>query len=186
MDMHLRIDVKPDSSIFASYTCPCGCNPGVALKAGTDVATEGCCCGNEFAVGHGARRSLESRGFAARPGFALQVIPVQAPWGEQIDAAWAIGQSGHPADGGHGHGHETGGHGHAGHGHGHGGDGGGLPAGKALDPVCGMTVDVETARSKGLVFTYKGQDYYFCGKGCRLDFEEEPERILDPRYIPSM
>lgn len=90
---------------------------------------------------------------------------------------------GHPADGTHG------GHDGRGHGHGHGGQGGGdgeVPAGKALDPVCGMTVDIETATGKGLTYSYKGRDYYFCGKGCRLDFEEEPERILDPRYIPSM
>lgn len=178
VDMHLQIDVRPDNSIFASYTCPCGCNPGVALKAGTDVATEGCCCGNEFAVGHGARHAIESKGFAAKPGFALQVVPVQAPWGQQIDAVWAVGQSEHPAEGGHDHGH--------GHGHEHGGDGGGLPAGKALDPVCGMTVDIAVATGKGLTFNHAGSDYYFCGKGCKLDFAEEPGRYLDPKYIPSM
>ena len=73
-------------------------------------------------------------------------------------------------------GHEMGGH-HR---------GGGLPAGKALDPVCGMTVDIETATGKGLYYQHAGTDYYFCGKGCRIDFEEDPDRFLDPKYIPSM
>lgn len=91
---------------------------------------------------------------------------------------------GHPSDATQG-GRDGGGHGGHGMG-GHGGGGGDLPAGKALDPVCGMTVDIETAKGKGLHFNYKGRDYYFCGKGCRLDFEEEPERILDPKYLPSM
>ena len=174
VDLKLQIDVRPDSSIIASYTSPCGCNPGVALAAGTEVATEGCCCGNEFAVGHGARHEIESKGYAAKPGFALLVVPVQAPWGQRIDAVWAVGPSHHPAQGGHDLGH------------GHGGDGGGLPAGKALDPVCGMTVDIETARGKGLHYQLAGVDYYFCGKGCRLDFEETPGRYLDSNYIPSM
>lgn len=56
----------------------------------------------------------------------------------------------------------------------------------AVDPVCGMTPDRETARAKGLTSTYKGVEYVFCGKGCKLDFEENPERYLDPNYIPSM
>ena len=34
------------------------------------------------------------------------------------------------------------------------------------DPVCGMTVDLAQARAKGLVTTYEGHEYGFCGKGC--------------------
>ena len=56
----------------------------------------------------------------------------------------------------------------------------------ATDPVCGMKVDPATAKEKGLHREYKGQDYYFCGKGCYLDFGDDPERILDPSYVPSM
>jgi Cu+-exporting ATPase len=56
----------------------------------------------------------------------------------------------------------------------------------AIDPVCGMTVDTETARMKGLHSTYEGTDYYFCGKGCKLDFDEDPAKYLDPSYRPSM
>ncbi len=172
VDMHLKIDVSADDAIFASYTCPCGCNPGVALKKGADVVTEGCCCGNEFAVGHHASGLIVDKQYVARPGYQLQVQPIQTPWGETVEAAWAIGQSEHPAEGGHDHGHS--------HDHGE------VPAGRAIDPVCGMSVDVEAATGKGLHLEHAGTDYYFCGKGCKLDFEEEPARYLDPTYVPSM
>lgn len=55
-----------------------------------------------------------------------------------------------------------------------------------VDPVCGMTVTVATARERGLTFTHEGTEYAFCGKGCRLDFEEDPGRYLAPDYVPSM
>jgi P-type Cu+ transporter len=54
------------------------------------------------------------------------------------------------------------------------------------DPVCGMSVEPGTARAKGLTSTYKGLDYFFCGKGCKLDFDENPEAYLDADYVPSM
>lgn len=56
----------------------------------------------------------------------------------------------------------------------------------AIDPVCGMTVEPESARAKGLHLQHRGADYFFCGRGCKLDFEEDPDRYLDPRYVPSM
>jgi len=55
--------------------------------------------------------------------------------------------------------------------------------GIAIDPVCGMEVVIEGAQH---VSEYAGTTYYFCGRGCRLDFEEHPERILAPGYLPSM
>ncbi len=58
--------------------------------------------------------------------------------------------------------------------------------GEVIDPVCGMTVHLDDARSKGLGFEYQGVGYGFCGRGCRLDFEERPEHFLDPAYTPSM
>jgi Cu+-exporting ATPase len=57
------------------------------------------------------------------------------------------------------------------------------PEGTAIDPVCGMHVVIEGAQH---VTQYEGTTYYFCGKGCRLDFEDDPERILAPDYVPSM
>lgn len=54
------------------------------------------------------------------------------------------------------------------------------------DPVCGMTPDIETARSKGLSTEYEGREYVFCGKGCMLEFKDDPERFLAAGHIPSM
>ena len=52
----------------------------------------------------------------------------------------------------------------------------------AKDPVCGMEVDTST----DLHFEYEGETYYFCSRGCRLEFEDDPEKYLDPDYEPSM
>ena len=54
------------------------------------------------------------------------------------------------------------------------------------DPVCGMTVDVEQARAKGLTLTHEGQEFAFCGKGCQLEFRDDPQRYLDPGYRAHM
>lgn len=51
------------------------------------------------------------------------------------------------------------------------------------DPVCGMDVDVAHAQH---VSEHQGTKYHFCGKGCKLDFEEDPEHYLDPAYEPHM
>jgi Cu+-exporting ATPase len=52
----------------------------------------------------------------------------------------------------------------------------------AKDPVCGMEVDTRS----DLKFEYNGETYYFCGRGCKLEFEEDPEKYLDPNYEPHM
>ena len=54
------------------------------------------------------------------------------------------------------------------------------------DPVCGMTVDINDARKKGLASEYAGREYVFCGKGCFLEFRDEPETYLAPDYKPEM
>ena len=48
--------------------------------------------------------------------------------------------------------------------------------GTAIDPVCGMTVD--TKNPPGGTFEHEGTTYYFCGRGCRLNFEEDPVGYL--------
>jgi len=53
----------------------------------------------------------------------------------------------------------------------------------AIDPVCGMEVEIEGAR---LTADHEGTTYYFCGRGCLLDFQEEPEKYLAPDYKPGM
>ena len=57
------------------------------------------------------------------------------------------------------------------------------PPGVAIDPVCGMQVEMATAQH---TTEYQGTTYYFCAKGCKLDFEDEPERILASDYEPHM
>jgi YHS domain-containing protein len=54
------------------------------------------------------------------------------------------------------------------------------------DPVCGMAVEPEQARAKGLAITHEGHEYVFCGKGCFLDFRDDPETFLKPGYVASM
>jgi YHS domain-containing protein len=54
------------------------------------------------------------------------------------------------------------------------------------DPVCGMTVNVAQARQKGLVTMFDGHEFAFCGKGCFLDFRDDPESFLAPEFSPSM
>jgi Cu+-exporting ATPase len=54
------------------------------------------------------------------------------------------------------------------------------------DPVCGMTVEVEAARAKGLATIHDGVEYVFCGKGCFLEFRDDPETFLAAGYTPSM
>ena len=57
---------------------------------------------------------------------------------------------------------------------------------QATDPVCGMTVDTEGARSSGLTSEHAGETYYFCGRGCKLEFEDDPARHFQPGDRPSM
>jgi len=45
----------------------------------------------------------------------------------------------------------------------------------AIDPVCKMEVEVETAQYKS---EYKGETYYFCAPGCQRSFERDPEKYL--------
>ena len=44
---------------------------------------------------------------------------------------------------------------------------------EARDPICGMTVDVDTARHRA---DHAGRTYYFCCGGCRERFLAAPER----------
>ena len=60
------------------------------------------------------------------------------------------------------------------------------PKTQSIDPVCGMTVDSETAKAAGLSVEHDGTTYAFCGKGCLLEFTEDPGQYLKPGYRPSM
>src|SRR5437016_13810448 len=45
----------------------------------------------------------------------------------------------------------------------------------ATDPVCGMTVDEQTAPATAV---HNGTTYYFCAPGCKRTFEKDPEAVL--------
>jgi xanthine dehydrogenase accessory factor len=46
---------------------------------------------------------------------------------------------------------------------------------EAIDPVCGMTVDVADARYRTV---HDGQTFYFCSAGCLESFEADPTKYL--------
>jgi YHS domain-containing protein len=170
--MELTILGADAANVQAGYQCPCGCSPSVTYARGGELVEEGCCCGNLFAVGPDASASLPPR-----EGFHPELKTFQAPWGESLEAAWSVGASVHGPD----HGHDD----HGDHDHQHSDHDDGRQS-DAIDPVCGMTVDRAAARTKGLHTTYQGVDYFFCGKGCKLEFGDDPERFLAPDHVPSM
>ncbi|MDI1326529.1 MAG: heavy metal translocating P-type ATPase [Brevundimonas sp.] len=53
---------------------------------------------------------------------------------------------------------------------------------KAVDPVCGMTVDPATTAHRA---AHEGQDYFFCSSGCRTKFVAEPDRYLGEKPQPA-
>lgn len=168
-DMQLTMADAGDTSLRAGYSCPCGCTPSVEYARGAEIAEEGCCCGNHFAVGPDAAASL-----APKPGFTSEIQPFDAPWGQRLEAAWLVGPSVHGPSG------------EADHDHDHDHDHGDSASASSMDPVCGMTVNSAGARDRGLHSVHGETDYFFCGKGCKLEFDEDPGRYLDGGYVPSM
>jgi YHS domain-containing protein len=173
MELGLIIESQSPSALQASYSCPCGCHPEVTYIRAASPATDTCCCGNEFAIGAGAEDRITQR-----VGFEQQNAAFEAPWGESLSAVWAIGPSTH-ADhhiSDHPEHHVSG------------------PEAAvfderlvgAIDPVCGMAIEPEAARTNGLRSSYRGRDYFFCGKGCKLDFDDDSEHFLDTDYVPGM
>ncbi|HEV2426493.1 MAG TPA: heavy metal translocating P-type ATPase [Terriglobia bacterium] len=58
------------------------------------------------------------------------------------------------------------------------------PEAKAVDPVCGMTVDPARAAAS---YDYRGKTYHFCCRGCLGNFQADPEKFLSARpATPSM
>ncbi len=51
-----------------------------------------------------------------------------------------------------------------------------------IDPVCGMEVDTEKGQ---LSLDHDGKTYWFCSRGCMLDFQEDPDKYTDPNYQPE-
>ncbi len=44
-----------------------------------------------------------------------------------------------------------------------------------IDPVCKMKVDGSRCK---ITSEYKGKTYYFCAHGCKLDFDQNPQKYL--------
>jgi P-type Cu+ transporter len=63
-------------------------------------------------------------------------------------------------------------HQHAKHSH---GNEAGVSDKYAIDPVCGMTVDIKSAKHSA---AYDSHRYYFCGAGCKTKFIAEPSKYL--------
>jgi xanthine dehydrogenase accessory factor len=51
------------------------------------------------------------------------------------------------------------------------------PPTDALDPVCGMAVEIATAH---FTSEYAGTTYYFCAAGCKRSFDKEPKKYIQP------
>ena len=51
----------------------------------------------------------------------------------------------------------------------------------AIDPVCHMRVDPESAAG---AFEFEGQTYYFCAKDCLDKFSQNPKQFLQPAPTP--
>lgn len=51
-----------------------------------------------------------------------------------------------------------------------------------IDPVCGMEVDTEAA---AFTVEHDGKTYYFCSRGCMLDFQEDPDKYLSADHQPE-
>lgn len=49
---------------------------------------------------------------------------------------------------------------------------------RALDLVCGMTVDLRADQAGASRLTWRGRSYHFCSERCRRAFEQHPERFL--------
>ena len=50
------------------------------------------------------------------------------------------------------------------------------------DPVCGMTIERETAAGGRVV--HQEEEVYFCSDQCRRTFQAEPERFVPERHEP--
>jgi xanthine dehydrogenase accessory factor len=53
---------------------------------------------------------------------------------------------------------------------------------EAIDPVCGMTVEIGTAH---FISEYNGKTYYFCAAGCKRSFDKEPGKYVQTEASPG-
>lgn len=89
--MHLQLATKSEASIEAGYACTCGCKPHVIYEKGAVKVEDTCCCGTHFVVGPDAEPHLKMK-----EGFRIEVQEFDSPWGDSLEAGWAIGPGQHP------------------------------------------------------------------------------------------
>ncbi len=53
---------------------------------------------------------------------------------------------------------------------------------KFIDPICGMTVEPETAAGN---FEFEGETYYFCAESCLNKFRQNPKQYLDKPSVQN-
>lgn len=58
-----------------------------------------------------------------------------------------------------------------------------VASGIAVDPVCGMEVDMATAK---FTADYEGKTYYFCAPGCKRTFMKNPADYLILHQLPAL
>jgi xanthine dehydrogenase accessory factor len=56
------------------------------------------------------------------------------------------------------------------------------PSGEAIDHICGMTVDIASAK---YMSEYEGQFYYFCAAGCKATFDKSPEDYIEKETVSN-
>jgi len=57
----------------------------------------------------------------------------------------------------------------------------GMEQQQARDPICGMSVNVSTAKHKS---QYDGKDFYFCCAGCKQKFDKQPD-LFAPDHVSA-
>jgi YHS domain-containing protein len=57
---------------------------------------------------------------------------------------------------------------------------------RVLDPVCGMTVDVDRAEAEGLTADHDGRRFAFCRSGCMRAFLEDPATYASAATTPAV
>lgn len=137
-----------------NYQCPCGCDAGFALdRSVAEQEPESCCCGRTILVGRDASSRLRAFLPEAET-YALDEQTVEMPWGQPVPVALAT-----PPDAEHGAGSDP-----------------GAPALATVhDPVCHMDINPTTSVGSA---EHAGATYYFCSRGCLLDFTDDPVAVL--------
>jgi P-type Cu+ transporter len=54
---------------------------------------------------------------------------------------------------------------------------------KAIDPVCGMSVDPATSKHR---LEHRGEAFHFCSNGCRTKFAADPAKYLEKKEPPPV